>query len=960
MKAELNKTFNIFVSVLLLVMTSLILAKNEYKLIVLLTTILLFIVFGLFYRFFYCFDRFKKREKFFTLLGQFLIFNFIQMIFISFSSKELIINILINDMIYILSVALIYRRISFRDTVYASIICYLTIPFVFNNIGYSIIGFLIILNIYSMISVEYHDSLSEKHILKYFIIGTTTFLLVWVMPIWIIIFLFYNLMLYRNVKKKSFIAISCITFLSAISCFLMVSLFSITNLDISNCGVGNDNFFILEQSLFLMLLISDCVCSISVNKSEKYEFESLRVNNFYLFGIFILVISELFNNVLIALPILVSSYAITNHQFRYIAKVNYLRRYIRAGEVKKISVVIPNFNYENYIIERIDSILSQTYPIYELIILDDCSTDNSVSVIKDKINSLQNTTDLKIKFIANSENSGNVFRQWEKAFEYSTGDYLWIAEADDLCDKHFLNVVMHGFQNKKVVLSYAESKAIDENGECFMKDLREWIDQHKTNHYLKSYINDGKKEMEQVLCTNNTIPNASGVVFKIDKNINVKEYLKEAQEYKLAGDWYFYAKYLMHGSICYSSDSLNYHRIHRNSVTTTTDGYLRYCEICRIQNMISDSVNLSNDAKNRIALTRKRLQMEFCISKDELKYENIELNKLVEGRNISDDILLSIIIPVYNTEKYLKKCLNSFINTLPEKTEVLIINDGSLDHSEDIIDEYALKYPAIKYIKKENGGLSSVKNVGLKESKGRYIIFLDSDDYVSSDMYNTMLKKAIDEEADIVCCDVLEVHEDNRLEYVSSKTYSREGLLKYIDNPFMAASWSKMVKKDLYSGLNFPEGLNNEDVAVTPQLFIRSKKTVHIPSPFYKYVQRAGSIQNSGFSEKRFVIFETSKMCLNAIEKYGHSIYEQVQYSITTHQLLAILIFLVREVSNDDERMEFIKIFCQKFDEMQFKINPNENVFVQEYMVSIHKPKLVENVVEKNYEKIDEIIKMRN
>jgi len=131
---------------------------------------------------------------------------------------------------------------------------------------------------------------------------------------------------------------------------------------------------------------------------------------------------------------------------------------------KKVSVVIPNYNYEKYIIERIDSILFQTYPIYELIIIDDCSKDNSVKVISKKIEKIKKDyPNLNVKFLINEKNSGNVFCGWQRAFEESNGDYLWIAEADDSCANNFLETIMKGFDNPDTVLSYCESLTTDEN-----------------------------------------------------------------------------------------------------------------------------------------------------------------------------------------------------------------------------------------------------------------------------------------------------------------------------------------------------------------------------------------------------------------------------------------------------------------------------------------------------------------
>lgn len=282
------------------------------------------------------------------------------------------------------------------------------------------------------------------------------------------------------------------------------------------------------------------------------------------------------------------------------------KRTLKHKKIKKVSVVIPNYNYANYIENRIDCVLEQTYPIYELIVLDDCSNDNSIEIINNKIKEVKKKyKNVVIKFIPNKENSGNVFKQWGKAFKESTGDYLWIAEADDLCDKHFLNVAMQGFDNPDVVLSYTESKGIDENGNVFRANFRDWEDPFNIKLWNKSFNLDGIEYLNKSLCLNDSIVNASGVVFKKKESIPVSEYLKGSQSFRLSGDWYFYSKYLLHGSISFSTDPLNYHRIHSNSVTSTTSDKLKIEEMIRIQDEIIKNVKLTPLAKYNIKKIRK-------------------------------------------------------------------------------------------------------------------------------------------------------------------------------------------------------------------------------------------------------------------------------------------------------------------------------------------------------------------
>lgn len=264
---------------------------------------------------------------------------------------------------------------------------------------------------------------------------------------------------------------------------------------------------------------------------------------------------------------------------------------------KKISVVIPNYNYENYIIERIDSVLRQTYPIYELIILDDNSKDNSVSVIEEKIKTIDNN--ISVKFLPSKVNSGNVFNQWQKAFALAEGDFLWIAEADDSCSATFLEHIMEGFKDPDVIMSYCESLTTDEDNNILMPNLREWIDIYRTGKWNQDYIASGKEELESTLCINNTIANVSSLVFrKID--IDYDKILEVSKEFRLAGDWYFYSVLAEYGKIAYCKKSLNYHRMQKKSVTLTTNGKTEYEEICRIQDDIMKRHDLKEEVKKQV------------------------------------------------------------------------------------------------------------------------------------------------------------------------------------------------------------------------------------------------------------------------------------------------------------------------------------------------------------------------
>ena len=264
-------------------------------------------------------------------------------------------------------------------------------------------------------------------------------------------------------------------------------------------------------------------------------------------------------------------------------------------------------------------------------------------------------------------------------------------------------------------------------------------------------------------------------------------------------------------------------------------------------------------------------------------------------------VKLSIIIPIYNMEAYLKRCLDSVkaaVEKLSDVVEVLLINDGSTDSSKKIALEYCEVCEYMHLYNKTNGGLSDVKNYGLERASGEYIIFLDSDDYIDPRMYELMLTKAAEEKADVVVCDIQLTYDDTSKNTVfPCAIKSREGVFaQVIDMTMMPASWNKLVRRELYDGLTFPVGKNNEDVAVTPIILARAKKIAVVDEVLYMYYQRSGSIQNSSFNEKRFVILETARLCVDRIEAEHIDLKkaEQIKGSVYLHQVLSLALYPIR------------------------------------------------------------------
>ena len=206
-------------------------------------------------------------------------------------------------------------------------------------------------------------------------------------------------------------------------------------------------------------------------------------------------------------------------------------------------------------------------------------------------------------------------------------------------------------------------------------------------------------------------------------------------------------------------------------------------------------------------------------------------------------IKLSVIVPVYNMEKYIERCLDSLVNQILEDMEIIIVNDGSYDNSKEIINKYLREYDNIKYYEKENGGLSSARNYGLDFAKGEYIAFLDSDDYVEKTMYEEMYNLAKAKNADIVECDFIWEWE-NRKKYDKRREYKNKK--EMMKKPRVVA-WNKIIKRDLIekNSIRFPEGLIYEDLEFFYKLIPYVEKYEYINKYFVHYTQREDSISNT-------------------------------------------------------------------------------------------------------------------
>ena len=211
-----------------------------------------------------------------------------------------------------------------------------------------------------------------------------------------------------------------------------------------------------------------------------------------------------------------------------------------------------------------------------------------------------------------------------------------------------------------------------------------------------------------------------------------------------------------------------------------------------------------------------------------------------------DDPLISVIVPIYNVEPYLRKCLDSLISQTYKALQIILVNDGSPDNCGKICDEYSALDSRITVIHKANGGVSSARNTGLDAAKGAYIGWVDPDDWIEPDMFEYMLGKATDYSADIVVCGRAEQYPSRTVikGWAEETVYTHEQALEQLisDQELGSYLWDKLWKACLFDGIRFPVGRTFEDVSVMHILFSRADKTLCLPETKYHYLQRVDGI----------------------------------------------------------------------------------------------------------------------
>ena len=259
---------------------------------------------------------------------------------------------------------------------------------------------------------------------------------------------------------------------------------------------------------------------------------------------------------------------------------------------------------------------------------------------------------------------------------------------------------------------------------------------------------------------------------------------------------------------------------------------------------------------------------------------------------------LSIIVPVYNVEKYLEECVDSLLNQTLQDLEIFLVDDGSTDRSGEIADRYAREYPdKVHTLHLNNGGQGRARNAALPMASGDYVGFVDSDDWIERDMYEKMLDRAEKTGADVVVCDFLEHYADGREQTLPAC---------FQDHPLSAAgsSCNKIFRRSLIGDLRFPEGLWYEDFYFSAVMLLRSKRTEFIPEPLYVYRRGQESTMHNNNARKNLDMLKIMELIEREI---GEDAREDFDFLVINHVVLDSISRLARQDAPD--KAEVIRAF---------------------------------------------------
>ena len=523
----------------------------------------------------------------------------------------------------------------------------------------------------------------------------------------------------------------------------------------------------------------------------------------------------------------------------------------------QISIIVPVYNVEPYLRQCLDSILGQTFTNFEVLLINDGSPDSSGDICREYV-----AKDSRFHYF--EKENGGLSDARNYGIERAQGEYLTFIDSDDFVnEKHLENLFLASRLTNADITIGGFSRF--ENGTF-------WLYQdHFSSDSLVSFTS---AQAIQHLDSMFDVPflnfsTAWGKLFKRELFSELRfPYGKYAEDQFIIWKLYLKARSIY----TFNVDSYVY-RINKNGMSSVFSlKHLDYIEaleerIKSTKDLEGIDINLSFNMY-RYVLKRILGQLEEHDYIDEAKEvrEKLELAEQGQYPFLTDEVkenevenggeLISIIVPIYNVEKYLRMCLDSIEHQTYSNIEVLLINDGSPDSSGEICQEYVARDSRFRYFEKENGGLSDARNYGIERSSGKYLTFVDSDDWLNLTYVEDLYQAAIRNDADTVVSHYTIYNESDRNYYVHiwddyyEKTCTGKELVLELPslelNGYVyITSWGILFKKELFNNIRFPKGKVIEDSRTNYKLFFRSNKVAYIHKEIYYHREGIESIGSS-------------------------------------------------------------------------------------------------------------------
>lgn len=323
------------------------------------------------------------------------------------------------------------------------------------------------------------------------------------------------------------------------------------------------------------------------------------------------------------------------------------------------------------------------------------------------------------------------------------------------------------------------------------------------------------------------------------------------------------------------------------------------------------------------------------------------------------DPLVSIIVPVYNVENYLERCMKSIVEQSYNNIQVVVINDGSTDSSLSILNKIAKNDKRVKVFNKENGGQASARNLGLKEAEGEYILLVDSDDYLAKDTVKECIVKAQATDSDLVIFDFYNINDKGEKQYF--KTGTR------LDNA-RTVPWNKLFHKSLWVKYTFPEGYWYEDLGIIPAVVASAKNVVKIDEPLYYYETSRGSSQTNLINYEK--LYDVIHMLKNVYQEIKNTDgvrdkSEEIEYLFIEHLLFVTLLLKLPHIKESKVKQDLvdnindtIKIYVPNWEISKFKSGNFFNNAIKRFVIKSYLKKnfLIGDLIWKYPKKIKTIL----